>query len=205
LPLSLQKNQEICHTQGHSLVVVAVDQTVCGALEMLPTLRPEAKEIVNQLRSKYADSIYIISGVDNYFAETLPEHKADLITQLQEEGKFVCYIGDGINDSIALKKAQVSASLLIAEKFDANLKKTLKVSMVPATIIVGGAFFLHLSLIHSIFINAVGFGTGFFNTMLPRMKHQSQNKDEISEVSHPIIEVVPTPDKARLGTALYSQ
>ena len=56
-------------------------------------------------------------GIDHFFAETLPENKADLISQLQEQGKSVCFVGDGINDSIALimpfgcKKANVSVSL----------------------------------------------------------------------------------------------
>ena len=50
-------------------------------------------------------------GIDEYFAETLPENKAKLIEKLQQAGKSVCFIGDGINDSIALKKAHVSISL----------------------------------------------------------------------------------------------
>jgi Cu2+-exporting ATPase len=49
--------------------------------------------------------------MDGYFADTLPEHKADLVAQLQTEGHKVCFVGDGINDAIALKKADVSISL----------------------------------------------------------------------------------------------
>jgi Cu2+-exporting ATPase len=48
-------------------------------------------------------------GIDHYFAEILPEAK--IIEQLQQESKFTCYIGDGINDAIALKQSQVSISL----------------------------------------------------------------------------------------------
>ncbi len=69
--------------------------------------------------------MYIISGdsekatqklaqeldIDHYFAESLPEDKVRLIEQLQKEGKSVCFVGDGINDSLAMKKAQVSISL----------------------------------------------------------------------------------------------
>ncbi|MGB0386666.1 MAG: HAD-IC family P-type ATPase, partial [Ardenticatenaceae bacterium] len=50
-------------------------------------------------------------GIDHYFANTLPENKADLVKQLQEEGRTVCFVGDGINDAIALKQAHVSISL----------------------------------------------------------------------------------------------
>ncbi|MFK5969786.1 MAG: HAD-IC family P-type ATPase [Candidatus Marithrix sp.] len=47
----------------------------------------------------------------SYHAEVLPQDKAKIIEQLQNEGRYVCYIGDGINDAIALKQATVSVSL----------------------------------------------------------------------------------------------
>ena len=50
-------------------------------------------------------------GIDTYFANTLPENKATIIRQLQAQGRVVCFIGDGINDAIALKQADVSISL----------------------------------------------------------------------------------------------
>ena len=88
-------------------------------------MRPEAKEVVQKLHERNI-AVVIISGdneqptkklaeelsIPTYFAETLPENKATLIEQLQNEGQSVCFVGDGINDSIALKKADVSISLL---------------------------------------------------------------------------------------------
>ena len=56
---------------------------------------------------KLAESL----GMDRYFAQVLPADKADYVEKLQKEGKKVCFVGDGINDSIALKKANVSISL----------------------------------------------------------------------------------------------
>ena len=94
------------------------------------SIRPEAKQVVSELRKRNMDMVIISGdhekptkklaqelGIEHYFAETLPEKKADLISKLQEEGKSVCFVGDGINDSIALimpfgcKKANVSISL----------------------------------------------------------------------------------------------
>src|SRR6202012_4672254 len=49
--------------------------------------------------------------MDRYFAEVLPQDKARYVELLQKEGRTVCFVGDGINDSIALKKADVSISL----------------------------------------------------------------------------------------------
>ena len=87
--------------------------------------RPEALEVINGLRERGAKHLAIISGdhdrptrnlanklgMDRYFAEVLPQDKAKYVELLQKEGRTVCFIGDGINDSIALKKANVSISL----------------------------------------------------------------------------------------------
>ncbi|MGH8910674.1 MAG: hypothetical protein ACRD0K_30305, partial [Egibacteraceae bacterium] len=50
-------------------------------------------------------------GIPRYFANVLPEEKVELVSNLQSEGRSVCFVGDGINDSISLKKANVSVSL----------------------------------------------------------------------------------------------
>lgn len=112
--------------KGASLVFIAIDGRLAGAIEVLPIVRKEANEVVQSLaRLENIRSVCILSGdgenptrqlanglrVDRYFAECLPEQKAKIIRQLQDEGGFICYIGDGINDSIALRQAQVSISL----------------------------------------------------------------------------------------------
>jgi len=56
-------------------------------------------------------------GMDGYFANTLPEQKAERVKALQTEGRSVCFIGDGINDAIALRQAEVSISLRGATTF----------------------------------------------------------------------------------------
>ncbi|HXJ77773.1 MAG TPA: HAD-IC family P-type ATPase [Candidatus Methylomirabilis sp.] len=117
--------QAQCHHAGHSLVLVAIDDDVAGAIELHTTVRPEARRVVEGLRERSITSIYIISGdhevptrrlaerlgIEHYFAETLPEKKAAVIERLQASGKITCYVGDGINDSIAMKKSHVSVSL----------------------------------------------------------------------------------------------
>jgi P-type E1-E2 ATPase len=111
IPPAMGSIQDQCHKQGHSLVLVAIDGEVAGALELHTTIRPEAKRIIQGLRQRQITSMYIISGdhevptrrlaetlgIDHYFAETLPENKGALIEQLQREGKVICYVGDGIN------------------------------------------------------------------------------------------------------------
>jgi heavy metal translocating P-type ATPase len=113
------------HREGHTMVMVAVDDELGGALELRASIRPEVRDIVQGLRERGINHIAIISGdheaptrklaeelgMDRYFAQVLPADKADFVEQLQREGRKVCFVGDGINDAIALKKANVSISL----------------------------------------------------------------------------------------------
>ena len=113
------------HREGHTMVMVAVDDQLGGALELRASIRPEVRGIVQRLRERDIRHIAIISGdheaptrklaeelgVDRYFAQVLPADKADYVEKLQREGRKVCFVGDGINDAIALKKANVSISL----------------------------------------------------------------------------------------------
>jgi heavy metal translocating P-type ATPase len=113
------------HREGHTMVMIAVDDELGGALELRASTRPEVRGIVQGLRERGINHIAIISGdheaptrklaeelgMDRYFAQVLPADKADYVEQLQQEGRKVCFVGDGINDAIALKKANVSISL----------------------------------------------------------------------------------------------
>ena len=130
LPAGLRRANNAAHESGHTLVFVAVADEAVGAIELAATLRPEAKETVDWLRQKGL-ALYILSGdqdaptaklaaelgMDGYFANTLPEQKAERVKALQAEGRSVCFIGDGINDAIALRQAEVSVSLRGATTF----------------------------------------------------------------------------------------
>ena len=90
-----------------------------------PPTAPRSRKSSRACRARGVKHIAIISGdheeptrrlaeklgMDRYFAEVLPQDKARYVEQLQTEGRTVCFVGDGINDSIALKKANVSISL----------------------------------------------------------------------------------------------
>lgn len=212
MPVELGEKQTLCNQEGYTLVLVAVNNQVVGGIELLPTIRPEAKAVIAQLkRREHIKSMYIISGdheiptrklaqelgIENYFAETLPEHKAGLIERLQREGHFICYVGDGINDSIALKKSQVSVSLRgastiatdtaqivlmdeglhrldalfdLAASFDTNMDRTFAVLLVPAVIGVSGAFLLGFGIAHTLVLNIIGLFFGIGNSMTPLLE-----------------------------------
>jgi P-type E1-E2 ATPase len=209
IPSGIKQQQDFCHEQGYTLVIVAIDSEVIGAIELLPTVRPEAKVVIDSLKQRpNIKAMYIISGdhetptkklaqelgIDNYFAETLPEDKANIIEQLQQQGHFICYIGDGINDSIALKKSQVSISLRgastiatdtanivlmdqglshlnplfdIAEKYNANMNRTFAFMIIPGIIGMSGAFLLGFTIAQTLVLNIIGLGLGVGNAMTP--------------------------------------
>jgi heavy metal translocating P-type ATPase len=214
IPTEIEIIEEHCHQQGYSSVYVAIDDHLAGVIELWPTVRPEAKQVIHQLKQRNL-SLYIISGdhekptqalaqelgIDHYFAETLPADKADLIEQLQKQGKSVCFIGDGVNDAIALKKAQVSVSLSgastiamdtaqvilmeenlnqliklfeLANSFEKNYQKSLALDVVPNVICIGGAFFFHLGIYSALAIYSVGLVGGVINGILPLLKPISQ-------------------------------
>jgi len=215
IPPHIQTLQAQSDEQGHSLVYVGLDDQLAGVIELQPSIRPEAPAIIRQLKQR-GMSLYIISGdheqatrklannlgIDHYFAETLPEHKGDLVVELRNSGKFVCFVGDGINDAIALKQANVSISLRgastaatdtaqiilmdsnlnklnqlfeMANSFENNIHINYLTTIIPGTISLGGVLFFHLSVLGAIILFYSGRMVGLTNTMLPLLKYA---KDE---------------------------
>lgn len=124
VPHEIEVMQSEASASGHSLVYVArEDKCLLGAIELHHALRPRVKDAIEALR-ELGMRIYIISGdrpaptkaladslgVDDFFAGVLPEQKAEMLDRLEQGGRKVFFIGDGINDSVALQRAAVSAS-----------------------------------------------------------------------------------------------
>jgi Cu2+-exporting ATPase len=182
LPTQFRGELAEAQVRGASVVYVAVDQKVAGAIELQPTLRPEAREVTAALKRSGLE-LYIISGdqaaptqalaaevgIDNYFAEVLPQDKSLLVERMQKGGRHVCFVGDGINDAIALKSASVSVSLRgasslamntaqiilmdqslrqlvhvfeLAYDYDANLRTLLMTTFLPGVASMAGVFIL---------------------------------------------------------------
>ncbi len=135
VPSIIKQTQADWHRQGHSLVAVAVNKHIKGAIEIKPQLRPEIKTMLYNLRQHKVKHIGIVSGdhkqptqklaqelgMDSYFYDVLPQEKATIVENLQKQGKTVCFVGDGINDTIAIKQANVSISFSDASAITADL------------------------------------------------------------------------------------
>ena len=95
-----------------------------GIIAMADTLKPHAKEAIDALKKMKKEIIMITGdnpktaaaigrelGIDRVLAQVLPQQKADVIKNLQKEGKKVAMVGDGINDSPALAQADVGIAV----------------------------------------------------------------------------------------------
>jgi len=109
---------------GKTVMFLASDGEVAGIIALADTLKPNAKESLEQLHKmnvelvmltgdnqRTAEAIAREVGIDRIFAEVLPEHKAREVKKLQDEGKVVAMVGDGINDAPALAQADVGIAL----------------------------------------------------------------------------------------------
>ncbi|MFO0867731.1 MAG: heavy metal translocating P-type ATPase [Pirellulales bacterium] len=208
LPSEIQQTLDAAHDEGYSLVMVGVDDELGGAIELRASHRPEAEAIVQGLRARGIDHLAIISGdhegptrklaqslgMDEYFAGVLPGDKANYVELLQKKGRKVCFVGDGINDSIALKKANVSVSLRgatsiatdtaqvvfmeeslaklcefvdISRNLDRNVKRSWSYIIAPNALCIAGAFTLGFGVMTSVLTNNVAAIAALANGLLP--------------------------------------
>lgn len=219
LPAELSAVQNEAHATGSSLVYIAVNDQLAGVLSMDPCVRPEAKRVIEYLQAE-GIAVSIISGdqeeptrrlaqelgIDSYYAETLPAQKAELITKLRAEGKSVGYVGDGINDAIALKAANVSISLSgsstvamdtaqiilmdgdlarieslfeISRAFEKNMQANYLNSMIPGVITLTGVFLFHMGLVGALLVYYTSEIFALTNCMMPLIKDE-MSEDEAS-------------------------
>ena len=110
--------------EGKTAVLVTMDKDLIGVIALLDTPKVSAKKALNALR-KMGIEIVMLTGdnektaatiakelsVDRVIANVMPTEKVDVIKKLQQEGKKVAMIGDGINDAAALTQADVGIAI----------------------------------------------------------------------------------------------
>lgn len=124
IPEEVSKKLEILRGEGKASVVATMDGKCVGVVAMSDVLRPDAKEMIEKLYKTNTSAVLLTGdnkrtadyfaqkvGIENVRADLLPEEKVSNITALQEEGKSLCMIGDGVNDAPALKTASVGVAM----------------------------------------------------------------------------------------------
>lgn len=219
IPAIIKSALEESGERGQSAILTAIDNKVAGMIELKSTIRDEAADVIADLRANGIKEIVLISGdhdaptkelsrllnIDRYFAGVLPNEKADYVKLLQDEGKKVMMVGDGINDSAALSHADIGVSLKgastiavdvadvifmdgtltkfhylfeVAATLQQNVKRSFLLVAIPNTVCIVGAFMGVFGLKASLVLNN-GFNLiAAANGMLPytETSEKSDNK-----------------------------
>ena len=108
------------HNEGKTVIYVSDETASLGFLVIEDTIKEDAKKLIDELvkrnitpimitgdHQKTAQTIANQLGIKTFYAEVLPQDKANIIKKLQDEGYHVAFVGDGMNDAPALTMAHV--------------------------------------------------------------------------------------------------
>ncbi len=127
IELSDEANQKLSDLRrdGKTAMVLAVDGTLAGIVAAADTLKDHAADAISRLKEMKLEPVMLTgdntetaaaiarqAGIERYFAEVLPNGKADVVKQLQnEQNRVVAMVGDGINDAPALAQADIGIAM----------------------------------------------------------------------------------------------
>lgn len=120
----LSSNVDRLLNEGKTLMLIAVDSKIAGVISVADPIKETAAKAVSRMHElgleiamitgdnkKTAEAIGKQLGIERIFAEVLPEDKANYVKKLQDEGKFVAMVGDGVNDAPALAQADIGIAI----------------------------------------------------------------------------------------------
>lgn len=124
IPQELQQKANEWSQQAQTVIWFANNQSAIAVLAISDKIKPTSVAAINELKSMGID-LYILTGdneatakaiaeqtgILHFEAEVTPQQKAEYVKKLQQQGKVVAMVGDGINDSTALATADVSIAM----------------------------------------------------------------------------------------------
>lgn len=205
------------HEEGLSSVIVSCDTKIMGIIFVEATIRPEVKTLIYKLKQQGIKHLGIVSGdheyptkklarelgMHSFYYDVLPQDKACIVKTLQEQKRSVCFVGDGVNDVLAMNQADISISLAGAsavttdladvllmdgslshihnlleasQELERHLNKSFKISMLPTGAILGGISIFQMGFATAVFTKTSMFVVGIANAVRPLAKIQKQEQ-----------------------------
>jgi Cu+-exporting ATPase len=121
---SLRGTIESLQDDGKTVMIEALNGNISGIIAVADVIKDSSKDAVNEMKraglevimltgdnARTADAVARIVGIDNVIANVIPSEKASVVKRLQQEGKIVAMVGDGINDAPALAQAEIGIAI----------------------------------------------------------------------------------------------
>ncbi len=115
---------EILSNEGKTVILVSVGKELAGMIAVADVLHNETRKVISELKKKKIQAVMLTgdnkrtasaiakeAGIELVFSDVMPAEKAEIIGKLQAEGAVVAMVGDGINDSPALARADVGIAI----------------------------------------------------------------------------------------------
>jgi Cu2+-exporting ATPase len=164
-------------TQGKTVVFVVIDEVVAGAIALADIVRPESKQAIAALKEMGIRSLMLTGdnrqvaqwvaeevGLDEYFAEVLPQDKVARVKEVQSRGLVVAMVGDGINDAPAIAQADVGSAIGAGTDVAVEAGDVILVRSTPSDVvtIVGLARSTYRKMVQNL-----GWATGYNAVAIP--------------------------------------
>lgn len=166
IPDDVKTKTEALSKEGKTVIFVASDTRLLGAIALADIIREESREAILSLRTAGIHTAIVTGdsedvakwvakelGIDEYFAKVLPHEKSEKVKALQEKGYKVAMVGDGVNDAPALTQADLgiaigagtnvaieSAGIILVKNDPRDIPKIIKLSALTYTKMIQNLF-----------------------------------------------------------------